>query len=145
MKSHALRKVASAFMLVAFMFIAASPAYAAEPHANYEISPRYQKLTTFYANLKIASNGKASCTAMARTTADCDVELIAELQRNNGNGWEYVTDWSCNGAPEELVSISKSIYVLKGYTYQVKATVYVYDRQGNFVESSETYSGISTY
>ena len=118
MKGHALRKVASAFMLVAFMFIAASPAYAAEAHANYEISPRYQKLTTFYANLEITSNGKASCTAKART---------------------------CNGAPEELVSISKSIYVLKGYTYQVKATVYVYDRQGNFVESSETYSGISTY
>lgn len=132
-------------MLVAFMFIAASPAYAAEAHANYEISPRYQKLTTFYANLEITSNGKASCTAKARAGADYDVELIAELQRNNGNGWEYVTDWSCNGAPEELVSISKSIYVLKGYTYQVKATVYVYDRQGNFVESSETYSGISTY
>lgn len=112
-----------------------------EQHIEIEdISPRYAVINYITASLAISDSGRASCGASAGVLPGYRVEILSELQQQNGARWTTIHDWSSSGS--NRVEVSGPWYVMAGYSYRLKVTVTVYDSNGNFVEAPVEYSKV---
>ena len=108
-----------------------------------EIEPRYEIISVITASLNISDSGRADCYSAVKVPTGYKVELLAELQQNNGGRWETIRDWEASGS--NRVSVSGPWYVMPGYSYRLKVTVTAYDSNGNFIEAPVEYSATRDY
>lgn len=108
-----------------------------------EIEPRYEIISVITASLNISDSGRADCYSAVKVPTGYKVELLAELQQNNGGRWETIRDWEASGS--NRVSVSGPWYVMPGYSYRLKVTVTAYDSNGNFIEAPVEYSPTRDY
>lgn len=100
------------------------------------VRPRYTYIDAIAANLSInSSTGLATCsgTGYAKGTDDV-VSLSVQLQQCKNGNWYTLKAWS--GSNTNMAVVSGQYYVYKGYTYRTKVTETVYDKNGNFLEST---------
>lgn len=108
-----------------------------------DISPKYEIISIITVSLNISTSGRADCGATVRVPSGYTVEVLAELQQNNSNGWETIHDWASSGC--DRVAVSGPWYVMPGYSYRVKVTATTYDSYGNYVEAPVEYSDVKDY
>lgn len=107
------------------------------------MEPRYEIISIITATLNISDSGRAECYSAVKVPTGYKVELLAELQQNNGGRWETIRDWEASGS--NRVSVSGPWYVMPGYSYRLKVTVTAYDSNGNFIEAPVEYSPTRDY
>ena len=131
--------------LSATLLYSSLPVYAASyetAHDATQIDPRYAGLDETFCQLSIGSSGKATCYGDAKIEDGYEAELTLTLLRStNGRNWSEVASWSGNGSH----TISKDYYVVKGYKYQAKLTVKVYNNAGKYVATYSAASDIVSY
>lgn len=102
---------------------------------------RYSVVHSMVVGLTVSSSGFASGSAECDTQRTADIAITVELQQYNG-GWKTIhTESGSENADEFKVSISR--YVVKGYSYRIKATFDVDD--GNNQETLVRYSSVEDY
>lgn len=140
MKKSAIKKMVSLFTLLAVVISMTGISFAKETVPYPEtISPRFTTIKSFYSYLDVSETGIASCDAEALSYTSYTVNVIAELQEKNGT-WNTINTWSNSG--EMLSSVSESCSVSTDYQHRLKATAYVYDSNGDLVESAVEYSSV---
>lgn len=103
-------------------------------------------LSTLYGNIRISSDGCATCAGYARSGVYSDtVYLYLTLQRSsNGSSWSnYASLGSTSGSPS--AGMTKYYYVAPGYYYRVCVEAYVYTSSGSYVEGTSAFSGADYY
>ena len=107
-----------------------------------DISPRYDATSRITANLSINSSGLASCRGtIALRDLSYTATLTLHLQRYQGGSWTDVYSWSTSDA----VTLSKSRYVVSGYSYRVVTSATVYSASGAYIESPSATSSTVYY
>lgn len=109
------------------------------------IQPRWTYISEIGTGLDISLSGKATCyTSVAlysSPSCTCTIEMI--LQQSDGSGWSDIKTWTGSGGRN--TDIEKSWYIESGYEYQVESTTYVYNSDGDLVETAVTYSPIDSF
>lgn len=101
---------------------------------------RYSDTKYINAALSIDTNGKATCSGAAKANSSGNtVELEMHLKYGNTD----VKDWSTSGTGS--ASLNKTWYVTSGHSYYVMVYAYIYDSNGNLLESSSTASNLVTF
>lgn len=117
------------------------------PDAKTErlITPQYAHIMFMNSRLTISSLGEATCVGVsALYNGSHSVELIVELQRQNGSVWTPIKSWTTSGPGVPGVEIERSHYVVRG-TYRACTTAKVRDAAGNLLENVSVYSVVVTY
>ena len=142
-----MKKITSIFIcciLIVSCMVPCAFAFDEQSHLEQEImEPRYEIISIITATLNISDSGRAECYSAVKVPTGYKVELLAELQQNNGGRWETIRDWEASGS--NRVSVSGPWYVMPGYSYRLKVTVTAYDSNGNFIESPVEYSPTRDY
>lgn len=106
------------------------------------VEPRFEAINTIYALLKIdEGNGIATCVGEVRAKKMVPVEVVVQLQRLEGSTWNTLYTWSNTGTL--FASKSGNYAVAKGYTYRTRVTAFVYDTDGNIIESGSATHQVS--
>lgn len=99
-----------------------------------EIEPQFITINSIYALLQIdESNGIATCVGEVRARDMVPVEVVVQLQQLKDGMWNTLYTWSNTGTL--FASKSGNYCVPRGYTYRTKVTGFVYDSDGNIIES----------
>lgn len=99
------------------------------------IQPRYTYINSVYAALSIdQSTGITTCTGSVTAKKNYPVEVVVRLQQDMGSYWYTLESWSTTGTIS--ASLTENYAVYKGYEYRVYVTGYVYDSDGNIIESA---------
>lgn len=99
------------------------------------VDPRYTNILDIQAILSInESTGIASCSGMvtARNVTPVKVNVYLQIQENGG--WTTLKTWSSTGTT--IATVAKGYAVFSGYTYRVNVVGFVYDANGNIIESA---------
>ncbi len=103
----------------------------------------YKHLATCKVGLDISKNGRANCFGSVISGEPSDtVDVMITLQKQNGNSWEHVRNWSASGT--QYATVDKAYYVVPG-TYRAYVSISVYDANGGFVEGTTLLSKTVTY
>ncbi len=100
---------------------------------------RFTGIFDCYAGLSISDWGKASCSSFADCKMGYSATITMELKRDTTT----IKTWTASGT--SIVSLSKTYYVMSGYTYQVVATIVVKDSHGVVVDTIERSSFSVTF
>ena len=110
---------------------------------NIIITPQMVYIYRANSNLSIASTGQAQvkCYVEGYSGIVTKVSIEAELQQYKDGDWVTINSWYQSSSSYRL-TLSKSMAVPKGYSYQVVADVTAYngsDSETQTVISSEVY------
>ncbi len=130
-------------ILVSSLSMCSLAAYEDEYMHQEIIEPRYEVISNVTAYLFISESGQAACDASASTFPGYRVEILAELQRQEGRSWTTIRDW--DGSGDDYAGASGYWYVMPGYSYRLKVTVTIYDSNGRIIESPVEYSKVEEY
>ena len=109
-----------------------STAYAAT--GDNVAQPMYLYLSGITADLSIDEiTGVATCSGTMLSSKYYPVKIVVNLQQYANGFWNTIRTWSSTG--NRAVSCSGSYAVYSGYTYRTFVTAYIYDADGNFIES----------
>lgn len=123
-------------ILLALILMAsvATPAMAATQNEQV-ISPRYTYIMTNSVTLTIdETTGVATCNAYCYATSNYTVVVECELQQYINSDWSTLKTWTASGT--RIASLNKSWAVYSGYSYRAYATYYIYDGNGNLLETA---------
>ena len=99
-----------------------------------QLEPRFVAINSIYALLKIEeSSGIATCVGEVCAKEMVPVEVVVQLQRLEDGMWNTLYTWSDTGTL--FASMSGNYCVPRGYTYRTRVTAFVYDSDGNIIES----------
>ena len=137
-----MKRVITTFLTVLMVFSMACPIVLAATDQS-EIQPCYERFASCHVGLDIGKNGKASCFGHAFAYEETDtVNVMVTLQKQNGNSWEHVRNWSASG--KQFATVDKAYYVVPG-TYRVYLSISAYNANGGFEESTTLVSKTVTY
>jgi len=106
------------------------------------VEPRFVAINSIYALLKIdEGRGIATCVGEARAKEMVPVEVMVQLQRLENGTWNTLQTWFASGT--YYASGAGSYAIAKGYTYRTKTTAFVYDANGNIIESGSATHQVS--
>ena len=110
------------------------------------VKPRYNYISDVAVGLSISLTGKAMCdTGVTLYSTSNSAEITMVLYRSDdGSSWDEVKTWTYTG-PGRSVDLTKYWYVTPGYDYIVQSWVYVYDADGDLIETTATTSPIKSY
>lgn len=127
-----MKRITAFLLTVILLFSLALPASAA---VKETVQPRYTYINSVYASLSInESTGVTTCTGSVSAKNTYPVKVAVYLQQDMGTYWKTVKSWSASGTWS--VSLTENHAVYDGYTYRVTVTGYVYDSDGNIMESA---------
>lgn len=109
---------------------------AAAVESDNTIQPRWSYLDAVYAYLDINWLGVATCEGSAVAHSTVQVKTVVRLQQKLDSGWYTVETWSDTGTG--AAGASGKIAVARGYDYRVTVSAYVYDDNGNIVETGSS-------
>ena len=101
--------------------------------ADDVIQPRWSYLNAVSAHLDINWLGVATCEGRATAKNLVTVKVIVQLQQFSETGWITINSWTSTGTQTAYASGSYAVY--SGYTYLVSVTGYIYDSNGNLIET----------
>lgn len=109
------------------------------------IMPRFNNIANITTCLDITINGKAICATSVSlySSANCTCTIEMTLQQDDGSGWDDLRTWTISGGNN--TDIEKYRYVDSGYDYRVESVTFVYNSDGDLVETATTHSPIWTY
>ena len=135
-----MRRVWCVILTLLMVTTLAAPVFATE----YEpVLPRLVAIATNTVTIDIdTATGIASCDALCYAKADYMIKVVCKLQRWTGSTWTTLKTWT--NTDNYIAYISENWAVYSGYTYRAYATFYVYDSDGNLLETvsnsnSQTY------
>jgi len=135
----------SILMILSLAVPAGATDIALEAKTEGLIAPQYTHIMFMNSKLTISSLGEATCIGVsALYNGSHTVELIVELQRQNGSVWTPIKTWTTSGPGVPGVEIERSHYVVRG-TYRVCTTAKVRDAAGNLLENVSVYSVVVMY
>lgn len=120
------------FLVLVMLSLMILPAAATE----VTIQPRWTYLDTVSAALDINWLGVASCSGQGFVRSSNKIEVVVILQQYSNTGWVTLKSWSSTGTTSALASGQYA--VAHGYTYRVNVFAYVYDSDGNIIESGSS-------
>jgi len=130
-------------LIMALCILLSTISFAA--NEEYMIQPRWTYISEIATGLDISIYGKATCNTSvslyASSNCTCTIEMT--LLQSDGFGWDDIKTWTVSG--DRTTDIEKNWYVDSGYEYMVESTTYVYDSNGNLVESATTTSPIDSF
>ena len=126
-----MRRITS--LLIVVTILCAMAVSASATTVDNAVQPRWTYLNSVYANLDINWLGVATCEGRATAGDLVTVEVIVRLQQLKDTGWATIKSWTSTGTLTASASGSYAVY--SGYTYRVSVTGYVYDSNGNLVET----------
>ena len=129
-----MKKTVSVLLVVAMLFIMAFPAAATTIEST--IQPRWTYLNSVYAYLDINWLGIATCEGNAVAGSSVQLKTVVRLQQKLDSGWYTVESWSDTGTG--TAGTGGKIAVARGYDYRVTVSAYVYDDNGNIVETGSS-------
>ena len=159
-----MKKYISLVLVMVLLFSSTITASATSNSNTITIQPRWSYLDTVSAYININALGIATCEGRAtsrdaltvetvvrllqpvsvscckRTTVSTatsrdalTVETVVRLQQLTDTGWSTIKTWSSTSVGS--ASVSKTYAVYAGYTYRTSVTGYVYDSNGNIIET----------
>ena len=138
MKKRAAKTITAtilALCMLSSLFIAA---FASDEERD-DGATRFTGIFDCYAGLSISNWGKCSCSSFADCKMGYSATITMELKRDATT----IKTWTESGTG--IVSLSKTYYVVSGYTYQVVATIVVKDSHGTVVDTIEKSSYSVTF
>ena len=100
------------------------------------VQPRWSYLDSVYAYLDINWLGVATCEGSAIARSSVEIKTVVRLQQLTDTGWSTMKSWSDTGTLN--ASAGGKIAVARGYDYRVTVSAYVYDDNGNIVETGSS-------
>lgn len=129
-----MKKVFSLLLATLLLLSSAFPVNAVEPEQSViTVQPRWTYLYSVTASLDINLLGVATCRGTTACGSVRDVEIIVRLQQETATGWSTLKTWTDTGSGSAIASGSYA--VARGYTYRTVSSVYVYDDNGNIIET----------
>lgn len=120
--------VCIAFLLILAMIMPMRNANASE------INPRWTHIHSMTAGLDISFWGVATCNGQITAYGNIPVEIIMHLKQLKNGAWGTLKTWSISGTG--TLNAEMQYAVERGYTYKVVVTGYVYDANGNILETA---------
>lgn len=98
------------------------------------IMPMYDNINSVYALIEIdESSGLTECTGMIAAKYTCPVSVTMKLQMKIDDDWSTLETWRAYGNWSATCDTQYVVY--SGYEYRVFVLGYVYDNNGNIIES----------
>lgn len=129
-----MRRLAALLMVIGILCTMIVPVAAASNENT--VQPRWTYLNSVYAYLDINWLGVATCEGAAVIRSSMEVKTVVRLQQKLDSGWYTVKSWSDTGTC--TAGASGSYAVARGYDYRVTVSAYVYDDNGNIVETGSS-------
>lgn len=126
-----MKRFLSLILIAMVIFSMAVPASAAV--ADNMVQPRWSYLNSVTAYLNINFLGIATCEGTATARVGETVEVTVRLQQLKDTGWATIKTWTSTGTGTAAASGNYAVY--SGYTYRTSVTGYVYDSDGNLLET----------
>ena len=102
------------------------------------VQPRYTYVLDVQAIPSInESTGIASCSGSITTRNTYPVKVDVHLQMQENTGWTTLKTWSSTGTLAATVAKAWAVY--SGHNYRVLVVGFVYDSNGNIIESASVY------
>lgn len=129
-----MKKVFSLLLAALLLLSSTFPVNAVAPEQSITaVQPRWTYLHTITAFIDINFLGVATCEGTAVSRVVKDVKVVVRLQQETDTGWSTLKTWTDTGAGSAVASGSYA--VARGYTYRTVSSVYVYDDNGNIIET----------
>lgn len=129
-----MRKTLAVVMVIGILCTIIIPV-AAATNENM-IQPRWSYLDSVYAYIDINWLGVATCEGSATARSSVEVETVVRLQQLTDTGWSTIKSWSDTGTG--TAGTGGKYAVARGYDYRVTVSGYVYDGNGNIVETGSS-------
>lgn len=126
-----MKRIIAVLLTICLMSAMAIPATAISPPTT--VQPRWTYLDTVTSYLNINYLGIATCEGSATAGALVTVEVTVRLQQLKDTGWATIKTWTSTGTGTASASGNYAVY--RGYTYRTSVTSYVYDANGNLIET----------
>ena len=129
-----MKKVLSLLFAICLLLTVCFPVNAITSEQSVTIvQPRWTYLQTVTASLNINLLGVATCDGTGTSRVIKDVKIIVRLQQETDTGWSTLKTWTATASG--AVGAGGSHAVAKGYNYRTVSSVYVYDDDGNIIET----------
>ena len=129
-----MRRLAALLMVIGILCTMIVPVAAATNENT--IQPRWTYLNSVYAYLDINWLGVATCEGSSAARSSVEIKTVVRLQQLTDTGWSTIKSWSGTGTLN--ASAGGKIAVARGYDYRVTVSAYVYDDNGNIVETGSS-------
>lgn len=127
-----MRKVISIVLLCTIFFGLLAPAASASE--NNGAQTRYAYIYSILNSFSIDSSTKvAHCSGFISTRQDLSVKVVATLQIQENGVWRNINSRTATGTQQASASYNPT--VKSGYQYKLIVTGYVYDSNGNLLET----------
>ncbi len=134
-----MKRICSVVLCICMLYLLAVPANAATGNARLL---EYDHIGTITANLTIDRFwGIASCDGSVDASGDYPVYITVYLQQKVDDVWQTLTSWSNEG--QIATSAGGRYAIAKGYQYRTYTTGFVYDDDGNIIDSAYASYGVT--
>lgn len=106
----------------------------AAANSSSAVQPRFTYIDEVSADIQISFLGVAHCDGTFSTRTENPVKLVIRLQELDGSNWMTIKKWEITGTG--WAADTKSYAIYRGRSYRVHVTGYVYDAEGNVLESA---------
>lgn len=129
-----MKKMVSIILIILTICAVVVPASAA---TGNEIVPYFNHINSIYAWITIDEfTGIATCVGEVRAKQMNPVKVVVQLQKLEDGLWKTLETWTNTGT--YYATKDGNYCVPSGYTYRTKVTGYIYDSDGNIIESGST-------
>lgn len=137
MKNRTIRGVAA---FIVSLFMLSSYAFAV---SGDQIEPRYVGLSSSQPTISISGSGTISCSDVVTIKSGYSAAVVWELLGGPEGNLTNKGTWKAEGS--SALSLDKKRVAVRGYTYQLKATIKVYNASGRCVDDVSFYSKSAKY
>jgi len=126
-------KKSISFMLACVLLLSMAMPVSADA-AEPTVQPRFTHIISASAGLQISNWGVASCSGSLNTRTDYPVKIYIRLQQLNNSSWSTIKEWEITDVG--CVCDTRYYAVYSGYYYRVGVVCFVYDNDGNILETT---------
>lgn len=126
-----MKKLFAIILACGMLLGTAMPIAAADESST--VQPRYTYIMDVSAGIEVSNLGVAFCNGTLTVKEYLPVKIVIRLQELDVSNWMTIKQWEISGTGG--VNATKSYAVYSGSSYRVHVTAYVYDAEGNILES----------
>lgn len=129
-----MKRIYSLVLAFVLLAIVITPCFAVENNTP-AVSPRFAFIAANSVSFTVNESTNVTTTDVYCYTYDYyEIQIVCKLQRYNNSKWNTIKTWTASGM--EDASLRKTWAVASGYTYRAYATFYIYDNNGNLIETA---------
>lgn len=127
-----MKRQTALILVLAILLYIAMPVAAA--NSSSAVQPRYTHIMDISAGMEVSFLGVANCRGALIAKTNTPVKIIIRLQELDGSNWMTIKKWEFTDSGS--VSGTGDYAIYSGRSYRVHVTGYVYDANGNILESA---------